>query len=387
MKHALLIGSFPYAIEKFKNNGFKVTILISKNELKFGNNSIEKADISLIEDYHWDNKTLIKKIEFLHQLEMYDCVYSFTNDGIELAAVLAEKLNVPGLKKDPVFTTQNKYKLRKSLDKYPEINIESCLFSECKWEEISFPLVLKPISGMGSKGVKLINHFNEIKITDKNNSYLLEKYEQGREFSVETFSNNNKHHLLAITDKLNTGPPNFVGITHSLPSQVSYEDEKRIFSAVEKCLNAVNLDFGPAHTEIVLQESGVKIIETQIRIGGKFYHLLERGINIDAIQLVIDALLDDFNHHIEFNRAGGAAIKYLHASNGKVTNLEVPESVYNNKTLIDLNIRTSIGDVIKEWESTGDRIGYVICNGKDTKDALLNVNNISKLINISTVGD
>lgn len=373
-----MVSGLPYAQKKLKLLGHKITLVVNKKDLKFGTKALEYASQSLILS---DNDDFLKIIQALHAADPFDGVISFAEGGLLQAAQCAELLKLPGMQIQAVTNTLDKYLFRCCLNTIPECNIE---FKLCRNEEevVEFynkqqnkHLVLKPVSGMGSKGVISVMDKKEIQKAFRysSNNYstpvLAESYVEGDDFSVETFTNHGNHQLIAITDKYNTGPPNFVGKYHVMPSKI--DDKKRdfIFNKVAKVLDVLNVKFGLAHTEIKVLNREVKIIEIQLRPGGKFYHLIENGLGIDIFELTINSM---FNLNYQPKQGiGSASIYYFDANEeGVVEKIEGIEQVAKNTNVCDINIRVKPGCFIQKWTDTSDRLGHIVCTDVDSHSSL-----------------
>lgn len=366
-----MISGLPYAQKKLDLLGHKITLVVNKKDLKFGNKAIEYASRTLILS---DKDDLLKIINALHESDPFDGVISFSEGGLLQAAQCAEMLKLPGMQVQAVKNTMDKYLFRCCLNSIPECNVK---FQLCRNEEevVEFynklrnkQLVLKPVSGMGSKGVISVNDKKNIKEAFRyssnnfNTPVLAESYLEGDDFSVETFTNKGHHQLIAITDKYNTGPPNFVGKYHVIPSEI--DDKKRdfIFNKVARVLDVLNVKFGLAHTEIKVLDTEVKIIEVQLRPGGKFYHLIENGLGIDVFELAINSMFDIV--YQPKKGVGSASIYYFDAKEeGIVEKVEGIELVSKNTNVCDINIRVKPGCFIKKWTDTSDRLGHIVCTG------------------------
>lgn len=390
-KNILLIGSLPYAQKKISSLGYKITLALSKEELKFGTKGIELANQTWV--YESDNyKDLIKKMHHMHKEEPFDGVISFTERGLYIAANLAEKLDLPGFQIDTVNKIFNKYTVRKELEKFKEANIK---YQLCKnvndavnfFKSIDNSIILKPINGMGSKGVTIVQELQNIESAFEYSSdsgklpVLAEVYIEGTDFSVETFTCNGKHQLLSITDKNNTGPPHFVGTFHSMPSIILKSKHEKIFKTVKKCLDILGVYFGPAHTEVKVIGDNVKIIETQLRPGGRFYHLMEKGLGIDIFEMTVKGLFNEAYHPKK--GAGAAAIYYLKSKDiGIVDKIEGVDEVEKNAKVCDLHIRVKVGDEIHPLENSLHRLGHIICIDDTPEKALHNAKSLIENIKV-----
>ncbi|MEU1568629.1 ATP-grasp domain-containing protein [Streptomyces mirabilis] len=139
------------------------------------------------------------------------------------------------------------------------------------------PCIVKPGSGSFSKGIALARDVEEAaaafarasgELGDAcGASVLVEQFHEGPQFSVEAFSEDGEHQIIAITRKY-SDPMNFVELGHVSPAPLTPEQEKQVHDYVERILDALDIKSGATHTEVVLGESGPQVIETHVRMGG-----------------------------------------------------------------------------------------------------------------------
>ncbi|MFJ4977175.1 ATP-grasp domain-containing protein [Streptomyces coeruleorubidus] len=139
------------------------------------------------------------------------------------------------------------------------------------------PCVVKPISSSGSAGVTKVVHESELAdaFTKAGGSYLglpntgvlVEEFLDGPQFSVEAFSELGEHQVLAITRKF-SDPETFVELGHVSPADLPADLCEEIHAYVGGVLDALGVEFGPTHTEVVLGDKGPRLIETHVRMGG-----------------------------------------------------------------------------------------------------------------------
>lgn len=92
-------------------------------------------------------------------------------------------------------------------------------------------------------------------------SYRSEESLEGREFSIETMTEDGMHRVMGITVARAGGDPN--------PAYPSEGERAVLYSVVRSLLDLVGHDWGPAITGVVLAESGPRVIACRLhREGG-----------------------------------------------------------------------------------------------------------------------
>ncbi|MFQ1832914.1 acetyl-CoA carboxylase biotin carboxylase subunit family protein [Aeromonas veronii] len=176
--------------------------------------------------------------------------------------------------------TTNKYLMRKHLESknvpIPKFNyINNSLVNI---HQVIYPVIVKPADRSGSRGINLVNSHENLLPAIKSalgesfsKEVLIEQYITGREFSVESVSYLGKHYILQVTEKFTTGSPDFIEKGHTCPARITNRERELILDTVYKTLDAVDVEYGAAHTELKINEEGeIFIIEIGSRMGGDF---------------------------------------------------------------------------------------------------------------------
>lgn len=144
-----------------------------------------------------------------------------------------------------------------------------------------FPVVLKPVASAGTDGVSIcyneedINKaFQEI-MTAKanlhgktNNEVLVQAFLEGTEYIVNTASCKGKHYVSDLWEckkRIVNGKPVY-DRELLIPSEGKVQAE--IIQYVFQVLDRLDVQYGAAHTEIMLTTAGPVLIETGARVGG-----------------------------------------------------------------------------------------------------------------------
>ncbi|MFJ3880232.1 ATP-grasp domain-containing protein [Streptomyces sp. NPDC090077] len=140
------------------------------------------------------------------------------------------------------------------------------------------PCIVKPAAGSFSKGVALVREADEAEAAfaraggelgdcGGTAGVLVEQFHEGPQFSVEAFSEAGEHQIVAITRKY-SDPLTFVELGHVSPADLDPGRQKQVHGYVERILDALGIESGATHTEIVLGAAGPQVIETHVRMGG-----------------------------------------------------------------------------------------------------------------------
>lgn len=335
-----------------------------------------EADLAIAVDLS-DFEALHAALAPLHAAHPFARVMSLTELGLLPAAAAGERLQVPGNSVHTVSLLRDKRRMRDVLNSHGISPVRAAtpanqaeLGSFCRM--VGGPVIVKPAEGTGSGAVIRVatadlaadawRAFEAAGGVDP----IAEEYLDGPEVSVETFSHDGKHSLLAVTDKLVNA--SFVEVGHTQPSALAESALAEVDALVRAFLDVIQLTEGPAHTEIRITAQGPRIIESHNRIGGdKINELLRRVYGLDMLALTAGCPLGLLRPPADAPVArGGAAIRFLMPPAGTVRRIVVPDTV---GTTADIHLKVAVGDHVRPGQTTNDRAGYVMVDGMDAADA------------------
>lgn len=298
-------------------------------------------------------------------------------------AKVAEKLGLPGISYDTAVKATDKFEMIKAFKAY---NVASPWFftvdnlDELKALEsqLSYPCVMKPTDNAGSHGVVLAKCFNDLlkeyeysRESARHGKVIIEEYLQGDEVSVEVMVVDGKVNILQITDKLTTGAPHFVEMGHSQPSRHPLDTQKAIKELATKACQAVGINQGPAHVEMMVTKRGPMMIELGARMGGDNIttSLVPLSTGIDMVKATIDVALGN-KPDIEPSLHCASAIRYIAALEGiirSITGIDEAKQLTGVKEVI---MTKSVGDMSTPIHCSNDRIGSVIVQAETAEKAV-----------------
>lgn len=295
----------------------------------------------------------------------------------------ALKLGIPGISIEAAENATDKGKMIKTFKKH---NVSSPWFYIVKYENvlqqivdiISYPCIVKPVDNAGSRGVVLVNNREKLleayiysRSQSRNGEVIIEEYMQGHEVSVETMTVDRETHILAITDKLTTGGPHFVEMGHSQQSTLTAETLCKIKQLAKQAINSIGIDIGPSHVEIMVTNSGPKVIELGARMGGDCIttHLVPLSTGIDMVGATID-ILTGSKPDIMPKHCMGSAIRYFNVHKGKILSIDGVDEAWRISGVKEISFIKNIGDTISEINNSADRVGFIVAQGKCAEEAI-----------------
>lgn len=245
---------------------------------------------------------------------------------------------------------------------------------------IGHPVVLKPVSGSGSVGVRLCRDLAETRAwatellrraTDERGNpvaarILVEEAVSGPEFSVETFDGS----VVAVVAK-HLGPePYFVETGHDVPAPVPPPVAAALAGTALSALSALGLGWGAAHTELRLGPDGPVVIEVNPRLaGGMIPCALRAATGIDLVDAVV-ARAAGQDPAPPANGAGHAAVRFRRTRRaGRVTAVHGLREAAEAPGAVAVVTTTAVGRDVRVTHSFQDRLACVVASGPDSGTA------------------
>lgn len=244
--------------------------------------------------------------------------------------------------------------------------------------KLSYPCVMKPTDNAGSHGVVLASSFRDlVDFYDYSHGFvrkgciIIEEYLKGEEVSVEVMVKNGVASVLQITDKLTTGAPHFVEMGHSQPTHHPTSVAQQIRKLAIDACNAIGINNGPAHVEMMVTSRGPVMIELGARMGGDNIctSLVPLSTGIDMVEETIKVALGE-DPDVTPKCSCGSAIRYIDAPCGTIESISGVEAARDYPGVRLVYFTKQPGEQSTKICSSNDRIGYVIAQGKDSEDAI-----------------
>jgi biotin carboxylase len=296
------------------------------------------------------------------------------------AAKLAELLGLHFLNTDSAYLLRDKYSVRKCL---LAAGIEQPLFQlACSNEElqqavagIGLPVLIKPSDGYGSQNIVVIEHYEDLApwispledmLPSKanyglgvmaNDRLLVEQCMQGLVIGCDTFSFKGRHQMLGINEKSFFEKPSFAIRGGCF---MPYKDE---FSVIQdyvfSLLDATGFDTGAAHTELIVNESGLQLVEINARlVGAKIPRLMSLALHRSVASDLIDLHLGRYEF-ADNASADVAVTRWITADrSGVLARVDAPK--FKDKSVSHVEILKQAGDYVRQPMENADRIGYVM---------------------------
>jgi len=323
-----------------------------------------------------------------------------TSDYYILAAArMAARLGLPGPSVGGIETCRDKQLQHDALSAAGVPVPATCVVEaggdvSTAMEELGLPVVVKPVGGSGSVGVRLCRSADEVRqhaalllsrtLNERGipirRAVLLQALAEGPEFSVETLAGR----VIGITQKHVSAPPVFIELGHDFPAMLSSEQRRSIATVALDAVTALDLTWGAAHTELRLTDAGPVIIEVNPRMAGGFIpELVRRATGIDLIRDLTRRVLGR-EPSLEHTAAGHASIRFLVPErDGTLTALGGEAEARAVAEVCDLSLYRAPGFMVALTGDFHDRIGHVMTASHDPVSARTSADHALALLTVA----
>ena len=359
------------AIEEASKMGLNVVVLdMNPNAIGFSVPGVIKEVISTI--------NIPSAVDTAKKYRIDGVMTLATDMPMRTVATVAKECGLVGISEETAIKATDKAKMREALKDagvpIPEFYVVKTLgeFKEAA-QKMAGSFMVKPADSSGSRGILKVEKIDDgayeyAKRYSRNGIVVVEECMEGPEVSVETLAVNGEIDVIQITDKLTTGAPHFVEMGHTQPTRLKCADEiRRIAVAANKAIGIKN---GPSHTEVIVTQSGPKIVELGARLGGDCIttHLVPLSTGVNMVRACIQIALGE-TPEITAGLHCGSAIRYFNQHAGKIVSIDGVDETEKLPGVKQISIVHGVGEEISDIVESGSRMGFVIAQGTDAGDA------------------
>ncbi|WP_044556207.1 ATP-grasp domain-containing protein [Shewanella piezotolerans] len=309
-------------------------------------------------------------IEQLHNLDISPDIVFSNSDHLQAAtALVADYFSCPAKDWRLCYQAKNKAAMRTKLLLAELPNTWSLSWAMCDElpDNIPFPIVVKPRSGVASMDVALCNSAEELddyaaSLGRPDNVFLLESYLEGPLFTLETLGDGKQLCAIGGFDVSLSPLPYFVETQACWNGPVSLQQRELALAQVA----AFGVNFGVCHSEFILTKNGPVLVEINYRsIGDGREFLLNELLSFDWFEAIL-LLHSGKRLPILDTQTSAALIRYFPASEeGRINACPAPFSIENQGHQIRFLTLKSLGDNIQINHSNKDYLGELTLIGSD----------------------
>ena len=263
---------------------------------------------------HFDQPAQAAKTVLREMNGTPDAVLAVDDSGVELAALLAERLGLPGNRVDAVRRVRDKLAFRRLLEEHgfrcPAFrHLPSGEDSRELLPELEFPVVVKARRLSASRGViraddaealiRAVNWVRAIQLRADRDAQdlglVIEDFIPGGEYALEGSLQRGALTTLALFDKPDPlDGPYFEETLYITPSRLPQALQDRVHQEVARACRAAGLATGPVHAEVRVNAQGIWILEIAARsIGGLCARVLNHLLGMSLEELILRQALGE----------------------------------------------------------------------------------------------
>lgn len=230
-----------------------------------------------------DKEGLLEMARRCAETSPLDGVFTAGTDFSSSVAWVAEKMGLPGIPYAVAMRATDKSLMR---DAFRKAGVPSPLFAAWTGEGdpaavlgsgLAFPLVVKPVDNMGSRGVIRVD--DEAGLTEachaaidlsRSSRVIIEQFMEGRELSLDAVVYRGEITVCGVADRHIFFPPHFVEMGHTMPTDLDRETVRDAEEVFRAGIRAIGIDNGAAKGDIKMTPRGPMIGEIAARLSGGY---------------------------------------------------------------------------------------------------------------------
>lgn len=384
----LVVGTNRMCHDLLRDQGHELVLFMPRGRARPGDATGPYRHVVVLDDTA-DTGLWVDTARVFHRRAEFGAVAAYNEHTYPVVHAISEELGIPSVVDLRLYErVRDKHRTRKILD-------DSCLPS-CRYElargrdsvldaikQIGLPCVVKPVDGEASRGVQKIvsladtgTALERVGDDEISRGVLVEELLVGDEFSVESISVGNTHHVVAVTKKFTAGQAP-VERGHVVPAPLDEDTREAIARYVSQVLDALGFHDTPSHTELILTPSGPRLIETHNRIGGdSIIDLVCLATGIDIHDLTVrQSIGEDVTSMLPatIEHCKSAAIWFADPAGpatNRLTEVRGVERVRELPYVKRVEISKEPGSPQSELLQSSDRSGSVIAVGDSADEAV-----------------
>lgn len=315
--------------------------------------------------------------ELLERLRAYSpvCVVPGQETGVELADELSERLGVVSNGTKLSLARRDKFEMVEALRSAGVPCVQHRKGSDpeelLRWvdETVGYPAVVKPLKSAGTDGVVICANREELGRSirellgspnlfgEPNDEVLIQEFLAGPEYIVDTVSSAGYHYACGVWKYQKNLLPSGKNI-YDRDVLVDPQDPAAqvMIPYIAKVLDALEIQWGPAHAEVIITERGPVLVEIGARINGNNHPGLQEiclghsqaGLSAEAY-VQAKQFLDKTEGRNYQKRQSALVYNAATALNGVVTavNQDIAEQIRELPSVCAMTVKYQAGDRIE----------------------------------------
>ena len=319
--------------------------------------------------------------------------------GIRSIGYVCEYMGLKGLSAQAGFLCSDKYYMKESFVKggvrcAKHICINNREELEAALDQLEFPVILKAVDQMGSRGLfrcetreEAYVHYPETMAATRRDYCLVEEFIQGQMLGCEAMISNGKF-LFCLPNNIENYQsyvPTPIG--HSVPYEKMDTLGCEVEHQLELAVQALGMDNCPVNCDMMEKDGKIYVIEITGRAGG---NCLPEAVSLyydtDYYEAMVRLALD-MNPESLFEKTSPhtANLSHILTSDRSGILKQIHNDNVTTENIVDLSFNVEPGEEIRKYENGRDRIGQVILKGRNLDDCRRNLADVLSKINIEFI--
>ena len=330
------------------------------------------------------------------KLGEYGGLHGIMTAGTDFSANVAwaaSKMGLSGINYETALDCSDKERMRRCFKEKGIPSPDFIIMSRIPQEEselpFPWPLVVKPVDNMGSRGCRKVSSFTELKNAVKDalkfsrsGRAIIEEYMEGPEFSVDALVYRGEITICGFADRHIFFPPYFIEMGHTIPSAFPPDTVVSLLNVFKAGVRALGIDNGAAKGDIKLTSKGPMIGEIAARLSGGYMSgwtfpyssgvLVTKG----ALEIALGEEPESLAPKWDWVCAERAFISIP----GKVHSISGAELARVKPWVKDVFFRVKPGSKVSFPENNVTKCGNILSAAKDRSDAITSAEDAARSI-------
>ena len=344
----------------------------------------------LIADVYGPEQTADAAIRYHAERRPIDGVICVAADAPMTAALVAERLKLPGISVETARLACDKLAMKR---RFRDAGVPVPWFAPVSSvsdlraliAERGSDLVIKPADSRGSRGVQRLARVRDLLAAfelacrhSPTARVMVEAYLDGPQVSTESIVTGGRCFTPGFSDRnyefLETHAPFFIENGGDLPSHLPAETQERVKDVVARAAAALGVRDGTVKGDIVVHRGEPYVIELAARLSGGFFCTREIPLNtgVDFIGCAIRVALGERipAEELEPKKLVPVIQRYAFPKPGKVVDVRGANAAKHVPGIADVIVTARPGDIIPPAGDKRPSGAMVLATGKSREEAL-----------------
>ena len=398
MKKVLLLGGSHFQIPSVKT-AKKLGYYVITCDYNPDNPAHKFAD----EYYNVSTTDKEAVLDLAKQLKIDGIVCYASDPAAPTAAYVAERLGLPSSPYESVEILANKDKFREFLQNnnfnVPKAKGYSYKEVEIMLKEIeyfTFPVMIKPVDSSGSKGVKKVNHPNELiaavndaMVFSRCKRFIVEEYVEkyGYQIAGDGFSVDGELVFRCFANEHfdGNGINPYVPVGESWPYYMPKRIHEKIHVEIQRALTLLGMGTQAYNFDVRIDaDENVYLMEIGPRNGGNLIaQVTQYATTVDMVSYTIKAAMGEDCSDLRMVEPKGYWANYMvHSQKAGVLRCIDIDEIFRKENLVEYCMLYQPGDIVEAFTGSNGTLGTMILKFKSQEEMLDKMDNMEKWVKV-----